>query len=321
MVQRDHGRPLAGLCNAVAGHAPDPLAAYAYRWLGGIAPQIIPLIAGSVGSGGICRGSAACSTPSCAPTFAACERLARAVSRTVETIPMGVEPAAFSRQPLRSPELRGARWLGLGLKRCLLLSVSVAFSGREALGNGSSRRRRIRSQSSARTSAGRRRFAAPEADRMLAEQYRNVAVLPRPSDRGRARSASRERRRPDPRLRSGDLLPGGGRSARQRSPADRPDRGAAVDQLRRRCRSTYRAGSERSLEPAIDRFIDRGPELQRAAAVRASRAADDGRTFRGSVRALRSLVPERVDSGRSRAASGAWRHLEPFPEMALARPS
>lgn len=35
--------------------------------------------------------------------------------------------------------------------------------------------------------------------------------------------------------------------------------------------AVYRSASERSLERAIERFIDRGPELQRAAAVRASK--------------------------------------------------
>ena len=50
-----------------------------------------------------------------------------------------------------------------------------------------------------------------------------------------------------------------------------PDRGAAIDQLVPGAGTTYRAASEISLERAIARFIDRGPELQRAAAARASR--------------------------------------------------
>jgi alpha-1,6-mannosyltransferase len=47
-----------------------------------------------------------------------------------------------------------------------------------------------------------------------------------------------------------------------------PDRGAAVDQLVGGAGTVYRAASEVSLERAIGRFIRRGPELQRAAAVR-----------------------------------------------------
>jgi alpha-1,6-mannosyltransferase len=47
-----------------------------------------------------------------------------------------------------------------------------------------------------------------------------------------------------------------------------PDRGAAVDQLAPGAGTVYRAASEVSLERAIARFIRRGPELQRAVAVR-----------------------------------------------------
>src|SRR5438309_9827616 len=47
-----------------------------------------------------------------------------------------------------------------------------------------------------------------------------------------------------------------------------PDRGAAVDQLVRGAGAVYQSARERSLEQAIDRFIECGPELQRAAAVR-----------------------------------------------------
>jgi alpha-1,6-mannosyltransferase len=48
-----------------------------------------------------------------------------------------------------------------------------------------------------------------------------------------------------------------------------PDRGAAVDQLAPGAGMVYRGASEVSLERAIGRFIRRGPELQRAAAIRA----------------------------------------------------
>lgn len=49
-----------------------------------------------------------------------------------------------------------------------------------------------------------------------------------------------------------------------------PDRGATVDQLAAGAGTHFRAGSQISLERAIRRFLDRGPELQRAAAVRSS---------------------------------------------------
>ena len=48
-----------------------------------------------------------------------------------------------------------------------------------------------------------------------------------------------------------------------------PDRGAAADQLLPKGGSLYRAGSEEIAGPGSRWFMDRGPELQRAAAARA----------------------------------------------------
>jgi alpha-1,6-mannosyltransferase len=48
-----------------------------------------------------------------------------------------------------------------------------------------------------------------------------------------------------------------------------PDRGAALDQIVPGAGTTFRGGSEISLERAIGRFLERGPELQRALAARA----------------------------------------------------
>jgi alpha-1,6-mannosyltransferase len=50
-----------------------------------------------------------------------------------------------------------------------------------------------------------------------------------------------------------------------------PDRGAAVDQLLPGAGMVYRSGSEVSLHRAIGRFVNRGPELQRALAARSCR--------------------------------------------------
>ena len=50
-----------------------------------------------------------------------------------------------------------------------------------------------------------------------------------------------------------------------------PDRGAALDQLAGGGGTSYRAGSEQDLTQAIGAFIERGPQLQRAAATRSSR--------------------------------------------------
>jgi alpha-1,6-mannosyltransferase len=46
-----------------------------------------------------------------------------------------------------------------------------------------------------------------------------------------------------------------------------PDRGAAADHPVRGAGVVYRSGNRRSLENAIRRFVDRGPELQRMRAT------------------------------------------------------
>jgi alpha-1,6-mannosyltransferase len=50
-----------------------------------------------------------------------------------------------------------------------------------------------------------------------------------------------------------------------------PDRGGAADQVAEGAGMTYQAGQQRSLEQAILSVAERGLELQRAAAVRASK--------------------------------------------------
>jgi alpha-1,6-mannosyltransferase len=106
---------------------------------------------------------------------------------------------------------------------------------------------------------------------ILADRYPTIAVLPRVDDRNELARL----------LASGDALVHGCESetfclvaAEARAsgiPLIVPDRGAAADQLVHGAGTTYRAGRERSLEQAIAQFVERGPELQRAAAARASR--------------------------------------------------
>ena len=75
-----------------------------------------------------------------------------------------------------------------------------------------------------------------------------------------------------------------------------PDRGAAIDQLVAGAGTTYRAASEVSLERAIGRFIDRGPELQRAAAARASRVRTMDEHFADLFARYEALAPQRVSA-------------------------
>src|SRR4029077_13790693 len=103
---------------------------------------------------------------------------------------------------------------------------------------------------------------------LMANRIKTVAVLPRISDREEVARL----------LASADALIHGCEAetfcmvaAEARAsgvPLIVPDRGAAVDQFVPGAGTTYRAACEASLERAIVGFIDRGPELQRAAAVR-----------------------------------------------------
>jgi alpha-1,6-mannosyltransferase len=79
-----------------------------------------------------------------------------------------------------------------------------------------------------------------------------------------------------------------------------PDRGAVFDQLVPGAGTIYRAASQISLERAIARFIDRGPELQRAAAARASRVRIMDEHFADLFARYEALAPQRVSEAASR---------------------
>jgi alpha-1,6-mannosyltransferase len=248
----------------------DPLAAYAYRWLGGIAPvetidrwfswfwrhlrglgQMFDVV--------VCANSQLS------------KRLHASGIANCETLPMGVESGLFS-PGLRSTDVRAAALATLGLDPSAVLLLGV---GRFSAEKRWDMVMRAVAETSKRHSVGlllvgdgRKR----QKLELLAEQLSNVAVLPRLSDRGELARL----------LASGDALVHGCEAetfcmvaAEARAsgiPLIVPDRGAAMDQLVRGAGAVYRAANERSLERAIDRFIDRGIELQRAAAARASQA-------------------------------------------------
>jgi alpha-1,6-mannosyltransferase len=311
------GRWQGSATRSLVMHA-DPLAAYAYRWLGGIAPtRVIDRCFGSFWRH--LRGLGRMfDTVVCANgQFAS--RLATGGVANVETIRMGVEPGLFSPM-LRSAELRREALAGLGLgpdgilllgvgrfsaeKRWEVVLRAAGESGRKLpaglllVGHGSKRQKL----------------------QMIAEQYRNVEVLPPITDRAELASL----------LASADALVHGCEAetfclvaAEARAsgiPLIVPDKGAAVDQLIEGAGTSYRAGREQSLEQAIARFINRGPELQRAAAVRASRPRTMDEHFADLFERYQSLTPERVAQPVARAAAGAAAsQIEPMPEVALAR--
>ena len=296
----------------------DPLAAYAYRWLGGIAQTAsIDRWFGRFWSHlrglGNMFDAVVCANSQLA------QRLATGGVANTDTIRMGVEPGLFS-PSLRSAGLRKAALAALGLDPAATLLLGIGrFSaekrweivlraagecGRKApvglllVGDGA-RRQRLE---------------------VIGAQYRNVEILPPIGDREQLAAL----------LASADALVHGCEAetfclvaAEARAsgiPLIVPDRGAALDQLVEGAGTTYAAGRERSLEQAIARFINRGPELQRAAAARASRPRTMDEHFAELFARYERLAPERQLQPAARAVGGsASPHIGPIADVALAR--
>jgi alpha-1,6-mannosyltransferase len=251
----------------------DPLSAYAYRWLGGIAKTAtIDRWFGWFWRH--LRGlDRMFDTVVCANGDLA-RRLADGGLANVATVRMGVEPALFS-PSRRSVQLRSAALERLGLDRTGTLLLGIGrFSAEKRWSlvlNAVGEAGRKLPVGMVLVGQGSRR----QKLELLAAQYRNIAVVPQITDRPTLATL----------LASADALVHGCESetfclvaAEARAsgvPLIVPDRGAALDQLVDNAGTKFSAGRERALEHAIARFIRRGPELQRAVAMRWS----DGRTM------------------------------------------
>lgn len=291
----------------------DPLAAYAYRWLGGFLPT--HRIDGLFGwfwrhLRGLGR---LFDTVICANGQLA-ERLREGGVANTETLRMGVEAGLFS-PSLRSPLLREEALSALGLDAGATLLVGIGrFSAEKrwdmvmrAVGEASRRR----DVGLLLVGDGSKRGKLE----LLAERIDRVAVLPRIGDRDELARL----------LASADALVHGCEAetfcmvaAEARAsgiPLVVPDRGAAADQLVQGAGTTFRAACEISLERAIGRFIERGPELQRAAAARSSHVRTMDEHFSDLFQRYEALVPQHViqTAGRLEIAVG---NLP--PELALA---
>jgi len=289
----------------------DPLAAYAYRWLGGVVPtpmidRLFSRFWSHLRGLGHMFDSVICANGQLT------ERLAAGGVVNVETIRMGVEPGIFS-PSLRSPQLRRAALeaLGLGPDGVLLLAV----------GRLSAEKRwdlvlRAVGECAPKLPVGLLLVgegAKRQKLEMIAEQYRNVEILP--PIRNRSELASL--------LASGDALVHGCEAetfclvaAEARAsglPLIVPDRGAALDQVVQGAGTTFKAASEKSLEAAIARFVSRGVELQHAAAVRASRPRTMDEHFADLFARYETLAPDRARQRPAMpigAGIGAVPHLE-----------
>jgi alpha-1,6-mannosyltransferase len=293
----------------------DPLAAYAYRWLGGVAPrEAIDRWCGWLWRH--FRGLGRMFDTVVCANAQLTDRLDSAGVANTRTIRMGVEPGLFS-PSLRSPELRQDALAALGLEPDALLLLGIGRFSAE---------KRWEVVLRAAGECGRRLPLGlllvgdgPKRQKLelIAEQYRHVSILPPIADRAQLASL----------LASVDALVHGCESetfclvaAEARAsgiPLIVPSRGAAADQLVEGAGTTYTAGRERSLEEAIARFVNRGPELQRAAAARGSRPRCMDEHFADLFACYEALGPQQVVTPAAVALGGAAPMLD--PELALAR--
>jgi alpha-1,6-mannosyltransferase len=308
------GRWQGSATRSLVMHA-DPLAAYAYRWLGGIAPRsAIDRCFGWFWRH--LRGLGRMfDTVICANSQLA-ERLAVGGVARTRTIRMGVEPGLFSPSQ-QSLAIRRAALGALGLEHDAILLLGIGRLSAE---------KRWEVVLRAAGECGRKlpvgMLLVGEGPRrgkleMIAEQYRNLALLPAVADRPQLASL----------LASADALVHGCEAetfclvaAEARAsgvPLIVPNRGAAADQLVEGAGTTYTAGRERSLEQAIARFIERGPELQRAAAARASRSRTMDEHFADLFDCYEALGAHGVAPATVAIAGSPMR--DGRPELALAR--
>jgi alpha-1,6-mannosyltransferase len=286
----------------------DPLAAYAYRWLGGVVPiaridRLFSWFWRHLRGLGRMYDTVICANDNLAG------RLRAGGISNAETVSMGVEGGVFS-PLLRSHSLREQALCALGLDANATLLLGVGRFSAEKRWNMVMRAvgevGRKRPVGMLLVGDGSKRFGLE----LLANRTRHVAVLPKITDREELASL----------IASADALVHGCEAetfclvaAEARAsgvPLIVPDRGATVDQLVSGAGTAFRAGSQISLERAINRFMDRGPELQRAVAIRASNVRTMDEHFADLFERYQALVPQHAVQPAAR--------LE-FSELALAR--
>jgi len=292
----------------------DPLAAYAYRWLGGVVPiaridRMFGWFWRHLRGLGHMFDTVVCANEHFA------ERLREGGVANSETVRMGVEAGVFSPM-LRSSSLREQALCALGLDANATLLLGVGRFSAEKRWNMVLRAvgevARQKPVGMLLVGDGSKRFGLE----LLADRTRHVAVLTRITDRDELAQL----------LASADALVHGCEAdtfclvaAEARAsgvPLIVPDRGATVDQLAKGAGTLFRAGSQISLERAINRFIDRGPELQRAAAIRASNVRTMDEHFAELFTRYQALAPQHSVQPAARLEIAVG---EPTAELALAR--
>ena len=291
------GRWQGAASRSLVMHA-DPLAAYAYRWLGGLAPthridRWFGWFWRHLRGLGRMFDTVVCANAQLAA------RLRDGGLENCETVPMGVEAGLFSPDN-RSAALREQAMQALGLDADATLLIGIGRFSAE---------KRWDMVLRAVADAARRRDVGmllvgdgPKRAslELLADRIGCAAVLPRISDREELARL----------LASADALVHGCEAetfcmvaAEARAsgvPMIVPNRGAAIDQLVHGGGRTYRAARQISLERAITGFIDRGPELQRAAAARARRGRTMDEHFADLFARYERLAPQRLANPAAR---------------------
>jgi alpha-1,6-mannosyltransferase len=305
------GRWPGAASRSLVMHA-DPLAAYAYRWLGGFASiqridRWFDWFWRHLRGLGQMFDSVVCANSQLA------NRLHQGGVANCETIRMGVESGIFS-PSLRSSLLREQALCALGLDADATLLIGIGrFSAEkrwEMVLRAVAEAARQREVGMLLVGDGSKRTKLE----LLAARIESVAVLPAITDRDELARL----------LASADALIHGCEAetfclvaAEARAsgiPLIVPDRGAAADQLVTGGGTTYTSASELSLARAITRFIDRGPELQRAAATRSSRGRTMDEHFADLFARYEALAPQHVVKPAARLAVG-----DVTPELALGR--
>lgn len=247
----------------------DPLASYAYRWLGGVLPQhAIDRIFGRFWRHlrSLDRVFDAIVTPS---RYYA-ERLAAGGLRAAKAVPLGVEPGRFDPR-LRDESLRRALLAGLGLPPSAALLVGVGRLSPE---------KRLKMVVQAVAEAGSDQpvglliaGSGPQQAKLerMCRSHPNIRMLGHVTERDELARL----------LASCDALVHGCESetfglavseARASGiPLIVPDRGAVAEQLVEGAGLSYRAASAHGLADAVLAFLERGPDRQRAVAARHSR--------------------------------------------------
>ena len=163
LVERDDGRPLAGLGEPLAGDACRSACGLRLSLARRVCVDRARSTAGSACSGGICAGSAGCSTPWFAPMLSSPAAFATAASTMPKRCRWASRRACSRRRCVRRrcASRRSAR--SASTPSATLARRHRPFLGGEALGHGAARRRGVPARRRGRDAAGRRRSQRAEA--------------------------------------------------------------------------------------------------------------------------------------------------------------